>query len=208
MPSKRSKDETRATTSKLPSDVLPGVDELKRRLEEICARPKATYDDASRASEAAQLIGDLLRLEERALRLIRGEADPAGGGEASRSPGDLSGLTLDEAARRVLRDRQRPMHARDLGEEIKARGWRHPRSRVARPDQIVYQLAARLGKNPGFVRTAPNTFALRGHGDVEPPTPPQPRVGIIDTPHQEPSARWLSEHPEEWYDDMVPDDRG
>jgi hypothetical protein len=139
-------------------EIVRAVETLKRKLEEVLARPKITYRDAQEAAEAAQLIGDLIRVEQRALRLVRGTETDLDTGRA----GDLAGFTLDEAARRVLREEGRPMHARELGARIKARGWRHPRSRAARPDQIIFQLAARLPRQPNFERVAPNTFALRG----------------------------------------------
>lgn len=184
---------------------------MKERLEEIMARPKATPRDAEEASEAAKALADLLRGEERALRLLRSEAAPDRTQEAS-DPFMLNGLRLHEAARRVLEGAGWPMHVRELGTTIKARGWRHPRSTNARPDQIEFQLAARLPRYPDvFKRVAPNTFGLVKWGDSPPRAErPKPRLGIASSgePYEGPSARWLSEHPEAWYDDMVRDDRG
>jgi hypothetical protein len=104
------------------------------------------------------------------------------------------------------------MHVSELGDVIKVRGWRHPRSTNARPDQIQYQLAARLPRHPEvFKKFAPNTFGLAKWGDSPPRTErPRPRLGIKTgvEPYTGPSARWLSEHPEAWYGDMVKDDRG
>jgi hypothetical protein len=162
----------------LEEELAGPVETLKRRLEEILARPKVTYRDALEAVEAAQIIADLLRCKERALRLLEGDREGRASGEER--AGDLSGLTLEAAAERVLREVGRPLHARDLGDTIKARGWQHPRSRNARPDQVVFQLAARLAKNPAFVRTAPNTFALTELGFTAPPKErPKPLVGIF-----------------------------
>ena len=198
-----------------PDALTAGLDELKRRLEEIMARPKATVRDAEEAAEAAKALAELMRAEERALRLLRGSPpkDPAGEPTKPRPGGlPLEGLSLHEAARRVLERCGWPMHVRELGLRIKSGGWRHPRSVNARPDQIQYQLAARLPRHPEtFKRFAPNTFGLADWGDSPPRSEaPKPRLGIISSgePYTGPSARWLSEHDEAWYDDMVKDDRG
>jgi len=190
---------------------------LKERLEEIMRRPKATARDAEEAGEAAKALADLLRGEERALRLLRSDAtsptagDTAGASQAKK-PYLLAGLPLHEAAERVLEDSGWPMHVSELGDMIKVRGWRHPRSTNARPDQIRYQLAARLPRHPeNFKKFAPNTFGLAKWGDSPPRTErPKPRLGIKTDgpPYTGPSAQWLSEHPEAWYGDMVKDDRG
>lgn len=184
------------TREAIEDEIVQAVETLKRKLEEVLTRPKVTYQDAQEASEAAQLIGDLIRVEQRALRLVgRTETDPDPG-----RAGEMAGLTLDEAARRVLREEGRPMHARELGARIKARGWRHPRSKVARPDQIIFQLAARLPRQPDFERVAPNTFALRGW-DQRPPGPrPRPRGGIFSGTG-DPLAEWIGDHPEAPHED-------
>lgn len=192
-----------------------GLAELKRRLEEIMSRPKATARDAEEAAEAAKALAELMRGEERALRLLRATL-PADRGREPVQPRagglPLAGLSLHEAARRVLETAGWPMHVRDLGVRIKAGGWRHPRSTNARPDQIEYQLAARLPRHPEtFKKFAPNTFGLAAWGDSPPRREaPKPRLGIPSggEPYEGPSARWLSEHPEAWYDDMVKDYRG
>ena len=184
---------------------------LKERLEEILRRPKVTAREAEEAGEAAKALADLLRGEERALRLLRTEGVTPDAAEAKR-PYVLTGLSLHEAAQRVLEDSGWPMHVSELGDVIKVRGWRHPRSTNARPDQIRYQLAARLPRHPEvFKKFAPNTFGLAKWGDSPPRSErPRPRLGIKTEgePYTGPSARWLSEHPEAWYDDMVKDDRG
>lgn len=190
---------------------------LKERLEEIMRRPKVTARDAEEAGEAAKALADLLRGEERALRLLRIEATPGDGGQdpdpaGARKPYVLAGLPLHEAAKRVLEDSGWPMHVSELGDIIKVRGWRHPRSKNARADLIRYQLAARLPRHPEtFKKFAPNTFGLARWGDAPPlPRRPKPRLGLFgkDPNYRGPSARWLAEHPEAWYDDMVRDDRG
>jgi HB1, ASXL, restriction endonuclease HTH domain len=160
---------------------------LKERLEEILRRPKVTARDAEEAGEAAKALADLLRGEERALRLLRAE-DPAPPNssdhvglpaEASRRYW-LTGLPLHEAAERVLEDSGWPMHVGELGLLIKVRGWQHPRSKDAPPDRIRYQLAARLPRHPDvFKKFAPNTFGLATWGDSPPRTQrPKPRLGI------------------------------
>ncbi|HEV8571771.1 MAG TPA: winged helix-turn-helix domain-containing protein [Actinomycetota bacterium] len=150
------------------------MEDLKQGLERVLQEPIRTEGDARRVSEAATILADLLRIEERADRLLNTTASKPG-------EGSLAGMTLHEAARRVLEEAGIPLHARELGARIKARGWRHPRSERARPDQIVFQLAARLPRHPGvFRRVAPNTFALVDWGD-EPfaRTPRRPRVGLF-----------------------------
>ena len=193
-----------------------GLAELKRRLEEIMSRPKVTVRDAEEAAEAAKALAELMRGEERALRLLRTSPAPqAGTGKPAgpaRSGLPLEGLSLHEAARRVLETWGWPMHVRELGTRIKSGGWRHPRAADARPDLIQYQLAARLPRHPEtFKKFGPNTFGLAEWGDSPPKTEaPKPRLGMVSSgePYTGPSARWLSEHPETWYDDMVKDDRG
>jgi hypothetical protein len=188
----------------------PSLSSLKERLEEIMRRPKATARDAEEAGEAARALADLLRGEERALRLLHTE--PVRAEPEARRPYLLAGLPLHEAAERVLGDAGWPMHVSELGTLIKVRGWRHPRSTKARPDQIQYQLAARLPKHPEvFKKFAPNTFGLVAWGDSPPRAGrPKPRLGLASSgePYEGPTARWLAEHPEAWYDDMVRDDRG
>ena len=170
-------------------EAVLAAQDLKARLEEILARPKVTVRDAEEALEAAQVLADLLRVEERALHLIAGETPPGDRGSA-----DLAGLTLDEAARLVLEDEGRAMHGRELGAAIKARGWRHPRSKVARPDQIVFQLAARLPKHPDFVRVAPNTFGLRKWQEHPKPRSPKPKLPLFRGTGAGPSAAEIDEH--------------
>lgn len=143
---------------------------------------------SERASEAAKLLADYYRLVERveALRSRGG-----GEGEARPTNSDFGRLTLHEAALLVLREVGYPLHARELGERIKAKGWRHRRSRVARPDQIVYQLAARLPRYPQlFVRVAPNTFGLREWNEHR-AQPKAPRLATFHGPGK-PVARTIS----------------
>lgn len=159
-----------------------GLRELKDRLERIMARPKATPRDADEASEAAKALADLLRGEQRALRLLEGSAQerprpPASGA----TPNSLAGLTLHEAARSVLEDAGWPMHVRDLAVRVKAGAWRNPRGKNATAPQLAQQLAARLPRYPEtFRRVAPNTFALTEWGDNPPRKErPKPLIGII-----------------------------
>jgi predicted nucleotidyltransferase len=149
---------------------------LQEQLESILRRPITTPDEAEAAQEAAGLLAAYLRLQRRAAELT----DGAGGAPARDGDGDLRGKTLDDAARAVLEEAGLPLHARELGARIKARGWRHPRSKVARPDQIVYQLAARLPRNPAFRRVSPNTFALAKWGESRAESPAvEPRLGTF-----------------------------
>jgi HB1, ASXL, restriction endonuclease HTH domain len=154
---------------------------LRMALEEIVRRPINSPRDAEQAREAADAIGQYLQWEANARRLLqRVQGDP---GEAP-SPESLQGLTLHEAARRVLQEAGRPLYVKDLGTRIKAGGWRHPRSENARPDLIFFQLAARLPRHGDtFERVAPNTFALvewsgRPPGSAD----PRPATGLFDGP--------------------------
>jgi hypothetical protein len=96
----------------------------------------------------------------------------------------LAGKTLHDAAAVVLEEAGAPLHAKELGSRIKARGWTHPRGGPSRPNQIVYQLAARLPRHSHqFRRVAPNTFALaKWGGDVGPRSPPKPRIALFKGP--------------------------
>lgn len=154
---------------------------ISDRLRALLRKPVVSADDARAAEEAARLLGELLRMEAR-VRAFLGV--PSGGrAVAERGPayGDLARLSLHEAAKVVLSEAGLPLHARELGERIKARGWRHPRSSSSRPDQIVFQLAARLPKFPEtFKRVAPNTFSLVQ--DSVQAERPRPRLGTCTGP--------------------------
>jgi hypothetical protein len=157
---------------------------LKERLEEVVA-DSTDGDEAKRASE---LLIQLIRLERQAtLVLASAERKPDGvRREAHR-------LTLHACAEVILRESGRPMHVRELGAAIKATGWTHPRSRHARPDQILYQLAARLPRYPQFARVAPNTFALTEWGTSGPSAErPRPRLGVAKSKGDRP-AREIDE---------------
>jgi HB1, ASXL, restriction endonuclease HTH domain len=156
----------------------------------------AEGDVEETGAEAAALLVELIRLEGRARRLL----EQTRSSDESR-PSDLAGLTLHDAARVVLEEEGRPLHARELGERIKARGWRHPRTRSPRPDQIVYQLAARLPKHPQvFRRVAPQTFALASWESGQPRPRQKPHLGIFRGPGL-PIAREIGERPEAPFED-------
>jgi hypothetical protein len=160
------------------------VDALKARLEEIVGRPGLSSLDAEEAAEAAQAIADLIRSRDRALRVLERPADEP----PPRPRETLEGLPLREAAREVLRREGRPIHAKELGQLIYGAGWRNPRRAIDR-ERISFQLAARLGGDPDFVRWAPNTWALAEQGFVEPSkNPPKPLLGIFRSPPGSPPA--------------------
>jgi hypothetical protein len=165
---------------------------LVERLGELLRHPVIRPDDAERAGHAAEALAGLLRAQERAERIL---AEATGGGADASEGGSLAGKTLQDAAAAVLKEAGGPLHAKELGRRIKQQGWTHPRGKPSRPDQIVYQLAARLPKQPGrFKRVAPNTFALVGQaGGVAPPR--KPRVGLFKGPGQD-TAREIGESPE------------
>src|SRR6266480_3073299 len=110
---------------------------VQTELEELISRRPETAEDAEQIAAAAALLADYHRLESRA---------------HARS---LAGLTLHEAAERVLADAGMPLHASELGRRMKAAGWRHPRTRNAPPQQIEHQLAARLPHYAAFQKVSP-----------------------------------------------------
>ena len=164
--------------------------ELKDRLKAAMAGPILTPEDAERAARAAEALAAYIRAEtsaERALAL-----EEAQSWRAQRA-GDLEELKLEDAAERVLDRVGRPLHVRELGKRIKDGGWDHPRSRNPRPDQVNYQLAARLPRDRSgrFRRVAPNTFALV-RWDHETRVRPKPTFGLFAS-HNGPTARGTHE---------------
>lgn len=152
--------------------------DLRKALEEVLAAPPETSAQAERAARAAEALAAYLRLDESVERLLRSGDDRGRRGKDA-AAGSLAGLTLHEAAEQVLQKAGIPLHVRELGPRIKAGGWTHKRSSNARPDQILYQLAARLPRHPDvFVRVAPNTFGLVAWGTTPSPRP-KPRVGLF-----------------------------
>ncbi|MBA3291164.1 MAG: winged helix-turn-helix domain-containing protein [Actinobacteria bacterium] len=147
---------------------------LKRRLQLSVARPIGSPEDAERAAQAAEALAEYLRAE----KLAEAALEPDRPRPAA---GPLAELTLQDAAERVLRGAGIPLHVKELGRRIKAGGWAHPRARRARPDQINFQLAARLPRHPErFVRVAPNTFGLlQGASASE---CPRPRLALFKGP--------------------------
>jgi hypothetical protein len=132
--------------------------DLVERLNRLLSEPVRRPEDARKAARAAQALADLLSAAEEAERVL---AEASGGHEPVAPGQTLAGRTLQDAAEAVLEEAGRPLHAKELGSRIKTRGWKHPRGTPSRPDQIVYQLAARLPRFPErFRRVAPNTFGL------------------------------------------------
>jgi hypothetical protein len=155
--------------------------EVKEQLESVISRPIDSPEQAEVAQEAAELLATYLRVRDRTRRLMASAEDPR---TEEASNGDLKGLPLHRAAELVLEEGGTPLHARELGARMKARGWRHPRSTVARPEQIVHQIAARLPKHPEtFRRIAPQTFALTKWGDRRfAPSKRKPRLALFSGP--------------------------
>lgn len=153
------------------------MSEIEKSLNELLQRPIRRPEDAERAARAAEALAELLRAKEKAERILAGDSGQA---PLSAEQG-LAGMTLHDAAEAVLEEAGKPLHAKDIGERIKARGWKHPRGTPTRPDQIVYQLAARLPRHPQrFQRVAPNTFALAKWADqTEPSSRPPPKLGLF-----------------------------
>lgn len=158
---------------------------LQAELRTLLDREVASVEDAELVAEAARLLRDLLRVEQQAEALLEratGEpaaraAEPAVRYETAHG---FEGLALHEAARRVLAAAGAPLHVRDLGARIKAGGWRHPRASRPQPDQIEFQLAARLPRYPAwFRRVAPNTFGLAEWGEASAPRRARPRLNAV-----------------------------
>jgi hypothetical protein len=157
--------------------------QLMKELQEALASPVRTPDDAERIKAAADLLADYLRLEARArLVLAKGQVPtPLGGGAPE--GGDLRGMTLPDAAARVLEDAGIPLHVQQLGERMKSGGWTHPRARNAPRNRIFFQLAATLPQYPDrFRRVRPNTFALAHWDDEGHAEQPRPRIGLFAGP--------------------------
>ncbi|MGH2748472.1 MAG: winged helix-turn-helix domain-containing protein [Actinomycetota bacterium] len=168
------------------------TDELRK----VLAKPVTSPADAERAARAAEALAAYLRASERAEEVIREMAQDVRG-QGGHVAGGLAGLTLQDAAEIVLERAGTPLHVKELGRRIKAGGWRHPRSRAARPDQINYQLAARLPRHAEkFKRVAPNTFALvKWDRESSRSRRRSPRVGLFKG-GGESIGRLSGEHPE------------
>lgn len=164
---------------------------LRDELEAILQRVPVTPADAHRSARAAEALAAYLRLEEDAAKLLSGGTSSL---PALHEGGSLDGLTLHGAAENMLERAGTPLHVRDLGKRIKAGGWTHKRSPHPRPDQILYQLSARLPRHPEtFVRVAPNTFGLIKWGEKG-RARPKPRLGTFEGPGR-PIAREIGDDP-------------
>lgn len=179
------------------------MSEVEKELAALVRAPIRSPADAERAARAAEALAEVLRAAEKARRALSKEPDSV----ATTPAGSLAGKTLHYAAAVVLEEAGRPLHAKELGSRIKARGWTHPRGGASRPEQIVYQLAARLPRHSDrFRRVAPNTFALTKWGDdVGPRAAGKPRIALFKGPggstgrligdsHEQPAAEaaWRS----------------
>lgn len=166
---------------------------LRDELEAILKEAPVTPADAERAAQAAAALAAYLRLEQETAA-ITDRAAPARP-DAGRPGGSLDALTLHDAAEVVLERAGSPLHVRDLGKRIKAGGWKHKRSKDPRPDQIQYQLAARLPRHAEtFVRVAPNTFGLVRWGKHR-KRRPRPRLATFEGPGR-PIGREIGENPD------------
>ena len=158
------------------------MQDIKEQLQALLSKPVESAADADRAAEAAEVLAAYLRATERAQRLLLIDELAAEPDVRPPAAGDLAGLTLHDAAEQVLERAGVPLHARELGKRIKAGGWTHPRSQNAKPDLIVYQLAARLPRHPDrFLRVAPNTFALTCWGNGEGVQRRRPTLGLFSS---------------------------
>jgi hypothetical protein len=164
---------------------------LAERLSALLRDPILRHEDARRAAQAAEALADLLRASEKAEQILTGSMD-IGAGQPT---GSVAGMPLQDAAEAVLETAGTPLHAKELGSRIKARGWTHPRGKPSRPDQIVYQLAARLPRFPDrFRRVAPNTFGLVKWDEATASV--KPRLGTFKGPGGH-VARRIGDHPNE-----------
>ena len=135
--------------------------DLRDELEELVKGHFSSADDAERAARAASALAAYLRADEMAQHAVRAP----GANSAANAGMSFEGLSLHVAAERALEQAGVPLHVKELGRRVKARGWKHQRP-VSRPDQINYQLAARLPRHDDvFIRVAPNTFALVRWGE-------------------------------------------
>ncbi|HEX9774007.1 MAG TPA: winged helix-turn-helix domain-containing protein [Actinomycetota bacterium] len=175
---------------------------MKERLRALIDRGVSSLEDADAVAQAAGLLRDLLHLERQAAELlVDGARRAAESAVPYQATGGYASLTLHEAARRVLEAAATPLHVKDLGARIKAGGWRHPRSKNARPDQIEFQLAARLPRHPGtFRRVAPNTFGLTAWGDADVARRARPRL-LAEPGHGPPLARRIGDEPDMIHED-------
>lgn len=166
----------------------------REELEELVSGPFASPEDAERAARAAEALAAYLRADQAAMAILKGGS--VAGMEADEGSA-FSSLTLHDAAERVLEEAGVPLHVKELGKRIKAHGWKHRRS-VSRPDQINYQLAARLPRHSDvFVRIAPNTFALKRWGTSRAAQAPvKPRLGLFKGPGGA-VGRSIGEHADE-----------
>lgn len=172
----------------------------REKLEELIRQPVDSAATASMIARAAEILRDVIRAEEAAWMLLGVEKESELG-TGNRGPDDLAGLTLHDAAEKVLRDAGSPLHVRELGKRVKARGWTHPRSTKPRPDQVSYQLAARLPRHPDiFRRTGPNTFGLVIWDRAGLGPRPKPRFGLFEGPGN--VAQTIGEQPSSIFEDI------
>lgn len=169
------------------------MSELAEKLNALLREPVRSPEDAQRVAQVAEALADLLRASQRAERIL-GARHPNSAPDVN---ANLAGKALQDAAEAVLEAAGKPLHAKEMGHRIKARGWSHPRGTPSRPDQIVYQLAARLPRFPQrFRRVAPNTFGLVKWDDATAATTRRPRIGIFRGPGGD-VARRIGETPDE-----------
>lgn len=153
---------TRRETESVPSELLDHLEEFRRRIEEIMSRSKLTARDAEQAREAAELLRDLLFFEERAERFIAAAEPPPDANSAG--PDGLAGLTLADAAERILLHENAPLHAREISVSLRLGGWTNPRVPDTKFGALMRQVTAALSRGSRFRRTAPNTFGLAAWG--------------------------------------------
>lgn len=170
---------------------------LREELEAVLDRPIRRPEDAEQAARAAEALANYIRASQGAEEVLG-----LRGNEVREAPGaaDLAGLTLHDAAERILDEAGIPLHVRQLGRQIKARGWTHKRSKRVRSDQINYQLAARLPRHADrFVRVAPNTFGLK-KWELEGRERVKPRFALFRSGSSD-TARQIGEHPDQIFED-------
>ncbi|MEX2394500.1 MAG: winged helix-turn-helix domain-containing protein [Actinomycetota bacterium] len=164
------------------------------RLRAVLTEVPSDRAGAERAARASGLLAEFYGLCERADELLQ-EPEPPSDTHGS----DVKGLTLHEAAKRVLEDAGTPLGLHELSRRIRARGWQHPRSTRALPEQLYHQLSAQLPKKTDtFERVSRGTFGLRGWNDPNVERP-KPRLGVFSAPGQL-SAREISEREDELYE--------
>lgn len=133
---------------------------LKQRLEDIEAELKPLYKEVA---EIQTRIQENETVREHLRALLRAEGAEARNqirtvAVRSGQDADWRGMTVPQATMRLLREAGRPMHADEIRRELEERGMTFSEKD---PKATVVTALLRGERAGRFVRTAPNTFAVR-----------------------------------------------